>query len=155
MKKVILNTDLCAKCRGRCCQSLPGCAMPEDFKPNVKETVLAALVSGQFAIDWFEGDPRDGRDELDRAYFVRPATTSGRRVFDASLGGICVFWRPSGCLLEPTDRPAGCRLVIPQPDQNCTCEITKRVAAIAWLDYNLKKIGHQAEHELQTDRSAP
>jgi hypothetical protein len=132
------NPELCKACGGECCRYLPGAAMPEDFGlPGEATSLLAALASGRWTIDWWEGDPRPGEDSLSHAYFVRPATkgNEGER-YDPSWGGVCTFLSTDGCELPPEARPALCRFLEPRADGNCIKHgVTKQEASIAWLDW--------------------
>jgi Fe-S-cluster containining protein len=125
----------CAACGGACCKSLPGAAFPEDFP--TAESVQEALATGRWALDWWEGDPREGHDELTEAYFLRPATKGKEGVVrDPSWGGECTFLTPKGCELPAERRPRECRMLTPRPKGvDCMGDGTagKRAAAVAWL----------------------
>lgn len=128
-----LRPSLCAPCGGQCCKKLPGCAYPEDFP--TKEALQAALDSGRWCIDWWDGDAREGMDELSRTLFVRPAIKGheGQREH-ASWGGECTFLGPNGCELKPSKRPTECRSLEPRKD-DCYMHNGhgKKSAAVAWL----------------------
>lgn len=128
--------DVCGACGGNCCKSMPGAAMPSDFGSSAEEiaaNLSDAFATGKWAIDWWEGDPRDdGGDDLDRAYFIRPATTGGRGLFDPSWGGRCVFLGDAGCEIFER-RPSGCRGLEPSPPDCKVQHSGKQDAAIAWL----------------------
>lgn len=65
--------EICAACGGACCRRAPGIAHPEDFgapdRADLRRRVEAALASGRWAVDWWEGDPRPAphRRRLPRA----------------------------------------------------------------------------------------
>jgi Fe-S-cluster containining protein len=152
------NPSLCAACGGKCCQRCPGAAFPEDFEPDVIAGVQAALETGQWAIDWWEGDPREGHDELARAYFVRPSVRGCTDVFDPSWGGPCVFLADDGCTLLADERPRGCRMLVPSQGDHCTTHESqqpKRDAALAWLPYReeLEKIGLLVKARLKSKKN--
>lgn len=133
------RADTCSPCGGKCCKRMPGAAMPEDFRPGepgLTERIAVALQNG-WAIDWWEGDPRDGRDDVAEAYFLRPAVKgSEARTYHGAWGGECTFLTPTGCRLVHDDRPTGCRLLEPSKDGSCIAHGgTKHEAAIAWLPY--------------------
>lgn len=145
MSAPYLMPEVCGPCGGKCCLNAPGAAFPKDFGlPRVKGRLRAALASGRWAIDWWEGDPRDDvlySDDgyVDRGYFVRPATADRvGQLHDPSWGGRCVFLDPDGCTLEPGDRPSGCRHLEPREGgQHCDKhDHSKLDAAIAWLPYH-------------------
>lgn len=135
-----VRLEVCAPCGGRCCKHAPGAALPEDVGAPDETAMRAALTeklkSGLWSIDWWEGDPRSGRDDVERAYFVRPATKRGRgRVFDASWGGQCAFLRADGCSIFDS-RPTGCRGVEPSASGRCEPRYaSKQDCASAWLPY--------------------
>ena len=132
-----VRPDICGPCGGRCCKGMPGAALPEDFGLPSTDRLVEALRSQQWAVDWWEGDPRPGRDGCDRAYFLRPATKGATRwPLDPSWGGACVFLGDGGCTLEHEARPAGCRALEPRWDGKCWSHAAdKREAAVAWLPY--------------------
>ena len=136
-----VRPDICAPCGGRCCKALPGAAMPEDFGADdaaIRAAMKERLVTGEWSIDWWEGDPRPDTYEADRGYFLRPATRAGRGdVFDPSNGGTCVFFEDGkGCRIFEA-RPSGCRGLEPVTG-NGDCNVryaSKQDAAVAWLPY--------------------
>ena len=133
-----IEPDICGPCGGKCCKLLPGAALPEDLGLPSIDRLSAALRSRQWAVDWWEGDPRDDRDEIAQGYFLRPATKDANRwPLDGSWGGECVFLRNSGCSLEHDARPAGCRSLEPVMGGGCVLHAaSKREAAVAWLPYH-------------------
>lgn len=138
MEEYYLRPDVCAACGGKCCRSMPGEAFPEDFEGGSYDAVLAALKTGNWAVDWWEGDPREGSYELRRGYYLRPRTIGAHDILDPSWGGPCVFWMPStGCELEPKDRPRSCRELEPVAGGGCVIHdgSGKHAAALAWLPF--------------------
>jgi len=134
------NTELCSKCGGRCCMSLSGTCFPSDFGlPGSFSRLDSALRSGRYTIDWWEGDPRTGKDDLNRAFFVRPATKGheGKR-YDPSWGGTCTFLTSTGCKLHANSRPLSCQYLEPQQDTQCLTRenMGKQTAAIKWLPFH-------------------
>jgi Fe-S-cluster containining protein len=136
MKKNYLNVELCKKCGGKCCKRFPGIAYPEDFKKPLKDSLLKAFTSGNWAIDWYEGDPT-GKDELSKAFFIRPKIKDVKELFDPSWGGECIFLTKDGCILNPNERPKGCRMLESISLKNCILHAAKdkKDAAMAWLPY--------------------
>jgi len=155
------NKEICSKCGGQCCQHGAGGTYPEDFGSTDKEiisAVRAAIDSGKYCLDWWEGDPRfdkpnseateeELKTRLSRAYFVRPRhTNAADRARDPSWGGVCVFWSIRGCALPHEKRPAVCRALEPKIGFPKACEshteyegksmFNKRVACLKWLPYN-------------------
>jgi hypothetical protein len=136
------NTEVCTTCGGDCCKSLPGACFPADFGlPGDFTKLDAAINSGRYCIDWWEGDPRDGKNELVQAYYVRPATRYKVGVkYDGSYGGKCNFLTEQGCELVTSKRPTNCQHVEPVKDGPCVLhgDNSKHGAAIAWLPYHDK-----------------
>ena len=94
------NYDLCAECGGKCCLNMPGIFAPEQLgapdAEKVEENMRKLLQTGGYAIDCWEGDPRDCDDDFDEknavsvAYYLRPATVDKRgQLTDWSWGGEC------------------------------------------------------------------
>jgi hypothetical protein len=106
------NKEICSKCGGMCCKRLPGCCYPSDIKrlfpaKTLEESVLQALRSNKFCIDWYEDDKP--------LYFMRPCTKGKEGAwYDPSWGGVCVFLEETGCSLEHNKRPYVCRSVEPR-----------------------------------------
>jgi Fe-S-cluster containining protein len=128
-----LKPNLCAPCGGKCCKTIPGCAYPEDFP--TKEVLQAALDSGRWCIDWWEGDAREGHTELSKTYYVRPAIKGYEGVrHHPSWGGECTFLGKNGCELSVLDRPTECRSLEPRVNGCYTHNgHGKQSAAVAWL----------------------
>lgn len=134
---------VCRECGGGCCKSMPGIAAPEDFgAPDLdvmRERISAALATGRWAIDWWEGDPTDG--DLDCVEYIRPAVMMHEgRLRHPSWGGRCTFLGPSGCTLQHDDRPHNCRALVPNPEfktESCVMPpgLQKQDYAIAWMPY--------------------
>ena len=132
------ESSLCRECNGRCCKGMPGAMSPIDVHPLTKGRIVEMLLSGQYAIDYWEGDPREGEDEMSVAYFIRPAVAGCDKLVDASWGGPCgLFVDGTGCSLSYEDRPQACRSLQADEDGHCRCEHNiKQQIAIDWLPYN-------------------
>lgn len=132
-------TKACDLCQGRCCKYYPGCFMPHQIKTDMLETLRHKFHAGLWAVDWWEGDPRPGMNELTEAYVIRPAIVGAKRLFDPSWGGQCVFLGESGCKLSWDERPDECRALRPRaaddPDGECRGVLDKQKVAIAWLPF--------------------
>lgn len=106
----------CAECGGQCCKNLPGFCAPKDIsrlfpQPTLRESVIAALDSGTFAVDWYEAsEPKP---------YLRPMTTLCTRRHDPSWGGECIFLRSDGCQLGD-QRPHGCKVLKAKKGGGCT-----------------------------------
>lgn len=150
MNKNFLDIKMCKKCGGKCCKQMPGSAYPEDFKKPLSKSLLIAFKSGNWAIDWWEGDPTN-KDNLEKAYYVRPRVKDNNNLFDPSFGGECIFLNENGCTLKPEERPQSCRLLEPRENGlNCICHgKSKRGAAVAWLPYTdiILKVAEKTKEE--------
>lgn len=143
------NLGTCAACGGVCCKTMPGSYLPKQL---TDEQVHHLLVTGQAAIDWWEGDPRPDKNKLVRANYLRAATKKAAgKIFDPSWGGECVHLTNSGCALTFEARPWACQTLIPNPDKPGECKLgkhkhkytDKQIAACAWIPRNetLEQIG--------------
>ena len=138
-----INKELCSRCGGKCCINMPGNCFPEDFKLYNKDSslklLIEALKSEKYCIDWWEGDPRKNKEEVEKGYYVRPATKDKKGIlYDPSWGGECVFLTKKGCELFENDRPTMCRMLEPKKDGKCNLDAkyNKQNSAIAWIPYN-------------------
>jgi hypothetical protein len=134
------NKEICAACKGRCCEMMPGACFPEDFSWDSLED---ALKSGKYCIDWWEGDPRP-KGRLEQAYFIRPATKGKEGILlDASWGGECVFLEKGvGCMLSCDKRPLGCQMLEPIKGGCNVHGKGKKESCIAWIEHRkvIKKL---------------
>lgn len=134
------DKDVCTKCGGVCCKQLPGHTTPSDFD-NDFNIVEEALLSGRYAVDWWEN-----YEEVETAgangWYIRPATKGMEgELKDGSWGGECTFLTDKGCELSFENRPEGCRELIPAPDSKEGCytiakEDGKLRSARAWEKYD-------------------
>ena len=136
-----IDAAICADCGGYCCKQCAGPYFPEDFATLTAVSLTASLSSKAYAIDWWIGDPRDeDEDELDQAYFIRPAHKDVHSLRDPSWGGCCIHLTDKGCNLSFRQRPKGCRMLIPGRPSPDNCRLagdlsSKQDAAIAWIPY--------------------
>jgi len=150
-KKNYLNIELCKECGGSCCKRMPGGCFPEDFGKPLLKNLIEAFKSGNWAIDWWEGDPTE-KNELEKAYYIRPKIKGADNLFDPTFGGECVFLNDKGCELLPEERPLSCRMLEPKPKvENCIHHLgnEKQKAALAWLPFTdmileaARKVGYE------------
>ena len=133
--------DLCGSCKDRCCDLLPGETYPVDWgapdQAIMKERLLVALGSGEWAFDYWEGDVRKGQTTT--SYYVRPAIKDKKgKLIDPAWGGTCILLGEQGCKLAHDDRPTACRSLEPRKGNSHTCKSHtggKKEAASLWLDY--------------------
>lgn len=150
------DEELCAACQGACCKYYAGSALPDDFESISVSALTELLSSGKWALDAWDGDPREGMSIYDEAYFIRPAHTNAiGKVIDISSGGVCVFLTPTGCELPSDKRPAGCRMLKPGKDRCVPIGATSREAAIAWLPHTraLLEAANRAENILNKNNN--
>lgn len=114
------ETEMCSRCRGRCCSLQPGHCLPPDF--GSAEAVKEALVSGRYTIvlllDWNI-----------MARVVRPHYKDPQR----KVG--CIFQQENGCELPWPARPYGCRMLRPRERDGEHCKpegISIEEAARMW-----------------------
>ena len=105
----------CKTCGGSCCKKIPGTCLPRDISNlfpagSLRESVVKALDSKKFAVDWYESPiPK---------YFIRPAIKDDHRRYSPTWGGECVFLSPDGCTLGDK-KPHGCKIVRPMVGGGC------------------------------------
>jgi Fe-S-cluster containining protein len=132
MKRI--NDKTCSKCEGACCKKMPGILHPKDVLD-----IGELLRSGDYAVDWWEGDPRKNKDDMEECYFIRPRVKDAETIFDPSWGGECVFLSENGCRLSFKDRPFGCRNLLPKKNDTGECRDAagreKREYAMLWIKY--------------------
>lgn len=135
MSRNYYNKSMCALCGGKCCTKMAGSYIPEDFKEKITaDFIVSLLLTGKFAIDWWEASPV--------IYYLRPRHVQEEAV-RGSWGGICVNWKQeTGCSLEKSDRPYGCRKLIPNlvnGEPNCDYDkkdkAQKQDIAERWIPY--------------------
>lgn len=128
--------EFCRSC-GKCCKSLPGAHTPDDFGIDLLEGVRAALASGRYSLDWWEGDVVQPA-EMSTVLFLRPATKGKEgTLFDGSWGGECTFLTAAGCSLPRDKMPAECKALRPTTikDGDCPSELGKEAVCLAWRPY--------------------
>jgi len=156
MKKDYLNKEVCRACNGKCCKKIPGCAMPQDFGPeiNLDEALKIALASGKWAVDWIENVNTE-----ERSYFIRPGIKGHVQVYDWANMGECVFFLEHlGCQLSDSERPTGCRLLEPKPSlETCVAHGgSKDNAIIAWRPFRMLILAAaEAQHEDEHRHESP
>lgn len=146
----IPDNRICTKCAGVCCQRYSGAYHPDDLQPLTVQSLAARFATGNYAIDWWEGDPRENCDKLDRATYIRPAHVDAKTLQDPSWGGVCSLWSAKGCRLAHDLRPKQCRDLKPIADGSCTDGFSKQAAAVAWLPFQqmIEDAARAAESEV-------
>lgn len=134
------KSKFCKDC-GDCCKNVPGAYFPDDFKSLEPNHLAQMMIKKRLAVDWWEGDPVEGREKLGWAYFLRPPTINPKykdSPRDPTWGGVCSNLTNTGCSLPFRKRPAGCRFLKPKRDRNCDYEKdkwNKKDSCIAWIPY--------------------
>lgn len=144
------NADLCGSCTEKCCENM-GCEIfPIDVIKRYGEISVDAIErwieTGYVSLDWWEGDPRNDMDELDKGFFLRTRHKDAP-IVDPAFQGICKFYdKEIGCTLTFEERPLGGRLVVPKPNRQCDYGewedkiwdyrgSSKQIAALHWLPF--------------------
>ena len=67
-----INTELCERCGGLCCQTM-GCHIsPYDLKEISIESIMSLIdESGCISIDWWEGNPTLDHRNSEKGFFLR------------------------------------------------------------------------------------
>lgn len=67
------NKEICTKCGGSCCRSIPGAYVPEDLFDHkaTKEEILELLHTRPISIDKWDGDEESGWKDM---HYLRPRT---------------------------------------------------------------------------------
>ena len=166
--------EACAKCKGACCKGIPGETLPRQWmlsqwpgSPGYNvidwERVEEAFLSGNWVVDWWEGDPRTESyedDSISSAPYIRPRHSGSREgLYDNLIfsHGDCAFLTESGCSLpevmddtrNPTspERPAGCSALVAKLEEGADGELQtqceypdgkhfKQEAAILWIPFS-------------------
>ena len=146
--------EVCKTCGGRCCKQCPGASSPSDFGlpgPEGEQRVKAALATGRYCIDWWEGDAREGVYEAFdhpehryRSFYIRPCVKGKeQQLTDTSWGGMCTFWvLDKGCELSSANRPHECQMLEPgEADNGTQCKshlgrMGRRSICVAWMAYD-------------------
>ena len=139
------DSEHCKACGGYCCNHMSGATYPNDFKKPLHDSLVEAFKSGEWSIDWWEGETP--------IHYVRPKHLKvkwGGSLLDPSWGGVCVFLTESGCRLPADKRPAECRSLHKTDGGSCVAEHNKETAAIAWKRF--QKVITKAAKEAKSDQ---
>lgn len=160
---VFVNAFLCTACGGQCCKDTPGASSPSDFLDEDGDldelTIFEMLSSGDWVLAFWDGDPREkqwgerrerGLDRVSIVYYPRPAFVKKsdegllERRYQWDLGG-CVFLTEQGCKFSFSERPYGCRTLVPDWDLESNLPSCKhdglgdnQRAALEWLPHQEK-----------------
>ena len=117
-----IDTAICKPCGGICCKMQPGITAPAQWGTTQEErteNLKQAFATGQWAVDWWEGDT-DSDGDLEQIYFVRPAAIGVNYLFHgAGRDRACTFLSADGCTLAAEARPDVCLQLIPSTGKSC------------------------------------
>ena len=129
-----VNTELCKKCGGNCCNGM-GCHIsPSDLKDLSVESIISLInESNCISIDWWHGNPSLEEITNENTYYLRIKNSKAKTI-DPSYRGICSILTDNGCPLSFEYRPKGARELVPHETQ-CYTNYSKQQCAIEWYDY--------------------
>ena len=143
---------LCAACKHRCCDTVPGHWMPSQLGTTyeeIRKEALLLLRERKAQLDSWGMKRGEWWVDL---YFLRPKKDGGRykeRSYAPEFWskGPCVYQGVSGCTLDFEGRPEGCQELVGRPEG---CGTGKKIpsklrAAQAWEEYNLEDLYHQLD----------
>lgn len=148
------NREICSKCGGRCCKS-SGCELsPEDIKGGVtKENIMLLLNTGNYSIDWWEGNPFDENDySISHSFFLRTRCRDSEIVDPILYPKPCILLEEGkGCKLAFEERPKAGRALEPR-EGRCISHYGKQQASQDWYKYNdiLREIVKEIEGTCNT-----
>ena len=120
-------SPICKMCGGLCCQASSGIMHPDQC-----DALDELLDSGDYSIDWWDGDPRPNGG-LSQVYFIRPRHVGVEKLLDPSWGGTCVFLSGRGCTLSRDEMPLQCRALRPRETLKGDCKGTLTKEKMAWI----------------------
>lgn len=130
------NATACSMCGGHCCKTMSCHLSPRDVFKNEEpsiEKLIAFLSSGNYSVDWWDGDVKGGtRSET---YYVRPRHKGVPELFDPSWGGECIFLTENGCSLDWEHRPYGGKALVPSYEgghRKCHSDYNKFECCVEW-----------------------
>lgn len=125
--KEYYKPEICAKCGGECCKTMPAAYTPKDIL-RIFGSVKKAVCSGTVAIDWWEADRP--------LYFMRPKIVGVSELYDPTWGGVCIHYSDNGCLLDRDKMPTFCKTLEPKENDKCDDHIKrhncKYLAGLLW-----------------------
>lgn len=163
------DKQICKVCGGVCCKRAPGAYHPNDmlkFGKSIGSGIVAAILSGEIAIDWYIGDPRKDVQKwcgFDRVFYLRPRHKGHVALYDPSCakGPDCIFLSKDGCNLKHDNRPKQCIDLDPKkcdkPKEIYDRYITKRDIAIWWIEYQgvISEAAEQAGEDPPINEDSP
>lgn len=140
------STNLCVQCKGECCKTAPGESSPADFSAEGRVQwglIRELLESGNWCVDWWEGDPDDDSVLCGRSYFLRPNAKGDGEAFAPDVlrfKSECKFLTDHGC--EADVKPFGCRTLKPDPEGCYHSDLpdgvrnSRQVSSLLWKPYS-------------------
>ncbi|MDO4975576.1 MAG: hypothetical protein Q4E61_04615 [Alphaproteobacteria bacterium] len=125
----IINKDICASCRGKCCKAT-GCGlMPCDIVDKTPAGIQRLLDSGRYSISFF-------LDFIDMKLEVIPTMMSreinSSRIQFGFIHNQCSLLGPKGCSLSDDERPTQGLLFVPQMEANCELQLNSQTVVTEW-----------------------
>lgn len=153
-KRRWVNTNICSKCKGKCCQRCACDNVPSDFNNDIS-LIKKALDSEYYTIDFARKSPYsfvttkagyltlDIKEILqadDETLYVRPRNKDRPIVdilHDKEIEGPCIFWSiEKGCALSYENRPMFGRTLIPSSTGSCkNVYYTRNLLIEYWKPY--------------------
>lgn len=121
------DTNICAKCGGKCCKHMACHLAPSDFEEVTFDSLKTEIERGFISIDWWESDKHQ--------YYLR-VRHKGAPIVDPSWGGECMLLTENGCRLPFERRPLGARSLEPRDDGKCVVHYSKEMCKNEWLEYD-------------------
>lgn len=122
----------CPTCR-QACEHKPGWLMPGEAEVAAEALGLSPrdFFRRFLAVDWWDGDPRDGHYDLENVFVLAPAVGGcAGGMYPANPKGRCVFYTDARlCAIHPV-KPFECRTYAHGPKDD-----THRQVAIAWIPH--------------------
>lgn len=123
------NSELCAKCKGKCCKLAPCHLAPSDLPKISLITIIKEIKKGHISI------VKTLKSGWEPVYILR-IRGRGRPISDvASVWGIeCSYLTENGCELSYAKRPLGAKLLIPNAER-CISVYDISTCQVDWLPY--------------------
>lgn len=137
-----VNSFLCSKCHGRCCQTSGCFFMPEDFDDL---SCIEEVIRKNTWIVIAKIKPY-GREE--DVLYLKVRNKESGQIEKPGTKGPCILLSKTGCPLDFQHRPSGGRLLIPD-DDSCYYDFPLRNVYEAWAPYQqeLKSLWEKLEEE--------
>lgn len=134
-----VNTEICKKCGGECCQRCGCNYSPDDFEEISFEYLKQQLEKGYISVEYIDGEII--YDSF--GVYILRTRNQGAPVIDFTYHRTpCILWTESeGCKLDYEHRPSGGKLLIPSEEKrqglfgvnrNCYSHYSLRNCCFEW-----------------------